>query len=81
MRDNKAESTSAVSVSENMTHELMDVGVGISLVKEMRRRSRGGVDSLLSQISGGEAFGNCVDVSVFPLWKRIKSFVERVGDK
>ena len=69
-----------MSVSENMTHELMEVGVGISLVKEMRRRSRGGVDSLLSQIPGGEVFGNCVDVSIFPLWKRIKCFGEWVGE-
>lgn len=52
MRDNKQKAP--VSVSENMTHELMEVGVGISLAKEMRCRSRGGVDSLLSQILGGE---------------------------
>lgn len=52
MRDNKQKAP--VSVSENMTHELKEVGVGISLVKEMRCRSRGGVDSLLSQILGGE---------------------------
>lgn len=63
-----------------MTHELMEVGVGISLVKEMRRRSRGGVDSLLSQILGGEVFGNCVDVSVSPRWKRVKCFEEWVGE-
>lgn len=45
-----------MSMSENTTHGLMEVGVGMSLVKEMRRRSRGGVDSLLSQIPGGRGF-------------------------
>lgn len=54
-----------ISVSENTTREMMEVGVGvgISLLKEMRCGSRGGVDSPLSQIAGGEVFGNCLDVS------------------
>lgn len=69
-----------MSVPENMTRELMEAGVGISPVKEMRGRSRGGVDFLLSQIPEGEVFGNCVAGSGFPVWKRIKCFGEWVGE-
>lgn len=58
----------------------MEVGVGTPLVKEMRSGSRGGVDSPLSQIPGGEVFGKCVDVSIFLLWKRIERFGEWVGE-
>lgn len=62
VRDNKAESSSeCVCKSDTCA-----VGVGASLVKEMRHRSRGGVESLLSQIPRGELFGNCVDVNVYP---------------
>lgn len=49
-------------------------------MKEMRHRSRGGVDSLLSQIPRGEFFGSCVDVSIYPPWKRIKCFGEWIGE-